>query len=180
MSGSMWIRAAALVLTLAACKHGEPPAETQAPQTAPLATYDSVTEPEPEPEPAAEEPAPHVVEDAPPANRPDKTIYRSEIKRATAGGPGYLLYQLGPEPFRISGKFVGWRITKLFPDDPSLCEPGCDLLVGDVILAVNGDRLETPQAFSNMVTRAPKMKKLEIRMLRGEKRKVTTYAILED
>jgi hypothetical protein len=177
----MWIRAAVLVLVIAACKHSEPQPDTQAPeQAAPLATYDSVTAPEPEPQPAASSPRPRVLKDDAPSNRPDKTIYRSEIERATQGGPGYLLYQLGPEPFRAAGKFVGWEITRLFPDDPSLCEQGCDLAVGDVILAINGDRLETPQAFSNMVAKAPKLKKLEVRMLRGEDRKVTTYQIIED
>lgn len=111
--------------------------------------------------------------------RPPKTIYRSELERALGGGPGYLLYQLAPEPYRLSGKFVGWEITRLFPDDPGLCAPGCDLEVGDVILSVNGERLETPQAFSDFLTKLPKARALEVRSLRNERRRVVKYAIVE-
>ncbi len=114
------------------------------------------------------------------ANRPPKTIYRSELERALAGGPGYLLYQLAPEPYKLSGKFVGWEITKLFPSDPELCAPGCDLEIGDVILSVNGDRLETPQAFSDFLTKLPKMRSLDVRSLRNERRRVVKYAIVEE
>ena len=116
----------------------------------------------------------------PDPNRPPRTIYRSEIDRALAGGPGYLLYQLSPEPFRVSGKFVGWEITQLFPDDPELCAPGCDLAIGDVILSVNGDRLETPQAFSAMLAKLPKLQTLEVHSLRNEKRRKAKYKIVSD
>lgn len=112
-------------------------------------------------------------------DRPPQTIYRSEIERALSGGPGHLLYQLGPEPFRAEGKFLGWEITKLFPDDPSLCDP-CDLEVGDVILTINGDRLETPQAFATMVEKADKLRTLEVRSLRDEQRRIVKYTIVDD
>ncbi len=111
--------------------------------------------------------------------RPPGAIYRSEIERALARGPGYLLYELGPEPFRLSGKFVGWEITRVFPDEPELCVSGCDLRVGDIILSVNGDRLETPQAFSDMIDTLPKAQKLVVKSIRNDKRRVATYALVE-
>lgn len=111
--------------------------------------------------------------------RPPATIYRSEVERALARGPGYLLYELGPEPYRLSGRFVGWEITRVFPDEPELCAQGCDLIPGDIILSVNGDRLETPQAFSNLVEAMPGIDELVVKLIRDEQRRTTTYAIVE-
>lgn len=113
------------------------------------------------------------------SERPPGTIFRSEIDRALARGPGYLLYELGPEPFRLSGTFVGWEITRVFPDEPGLCQDGCDLMVGDIILSVNGDRLETPQALSNMIDALPRTDTLTIKSIRDEKRRVVTYTLRE-
>lgn len=156
------------------------PRATVAP--APVAQSDQAPASQAEPDQVSTEASPAAAPAAPPtvANRPPKTIYRSELERALAGGPGYLLYQLAPEPYKLSGKFVGWEITKLFPSDPELCAPGCDLEIGDVILSVNGDRLETPQAFSDFLTKLPKMRSLDVRSLRNERRRVVKYAIVEE
>jgi type II secretory pathway component PulC len=132
--------------------------------------------------------APAMTEDSPepasttaaPGSRPPHTIYRSEIERALTGGPAYLLRELGPEPFRMEGKFVGWELTAVYPDDPGLCDPGCDIAAGDVILSVNGDRLETPQALTDMLARLPKTDELVVKSLRNEKRRVVTYTIVDD
>lgn len=113
-------------------------------------------------------------------DRPAQTIYRSELSRALLRGPGYLLYQLGPEPFRASGKFIGWQITHVFPDDPQLCAPGCDLFPGDIILGINGDSLETPQAFSKFIEKLPSTRTLRVSSLRNERRRVVTYTIVDD
>lgn len=111
--------------------------------------------------------------------RPPRTIYRVELERALAGGPAYLLSQLGPEPFRHQGQFAGWRITTVFPDDPELCAPGCDLAVGDVILRVNGDRLETPTAFAAMLERLGELEALEVTRLRDGEAQSITYTIVD-
>lgn len=84
--------------------------------------------------------------------RPPGAIYRSELVRATRGGNApYLLSQLSPEPYAPQGRFEGWIITRVWPGDPELCEPGCDLRVGDIILSVNGSKLDTPEQLSNML-----------------------------
>ena len=116
---------------------------------------------------------------AAPGDRPPNTIYRSEIDYALSRGPGYLLYELAPEPYRLSGKFVGWEITQVFPDEPNLCIQGCDLMVGYIILSVNGDRLETPQALSDMIDALPRTDTLTIKSIRDEKRRVRTYTLRE-
>jgi type II secretory pathway component PulC len=168
---ALWI-----LVGVSACRRAEapptPPEHVQAHASEP-ATYDgALTEPEaPRDEPDAE------AKPKPP--RPPNTIFRSEVERALSGGPAYLLDQLGPEPYRVEGKFVGWEITRLFPDDPGLCDP-CDLAIGDVIVEVNGDRLETPDAFAAMVGKAPKLESLVVRSLRDQQRRVVKYSIAED
>lgn len=112
--------------------------------------------------------------------RPPTSIYRSELVRATSFGPAYLLRELGPEPFRHRGTFMGWEITRVFPSDPGLCAPGCDLEVGDVVLSVNGSKLETPQQLSDALDAVAEASKLEVVTLRGEKRRQVTYSIVED
>jgi hypothetical protein len=114
------------------------------------------------------------------SDRPPRTIYRSEIARATDPGPAYLLRQLTPEPFRHHGVFVGWELTSLFPDDPHLCGVDCDVAVGDVILSVNGSRLETPQQLSDALERLPQANRLVVHSLRDGERREVTYRIVED
>lgn len=120
-------------------------------------------------------PAPDV---APAEPRPPLVVYRSEVDRALARGPGYLLAQLGPEPFRVGGHVVGWTITRVFPDEPPLA--ACDLKPGDVVLSVNGDRLATPTALSSLIERLPELDTLEVQRLRHDQREVIRYTLVED
>ncbi len=160
------------VVVLGACASKPPPPPSTPGATTPRPEAPTASDSVP---PDAGEPLGAAVE----SERPMATIFRSEIDRALARGPGYLLYELGPEPFRLSGTFVGWEITRVFPDEPGLCEDGCDLMVGDIILSVNGDRLETPQALSNMIDALPRTDTLTIRSIRDEKRRVATYTLRE-
>lgn len=117
---------------------------------------------------------------APPRPRPAHAIFRDEVERATGPGPAYLLRQLEPEPFRHQGHFVGWEITRLFPDDPTLCADPCDLARGDVILEVNGHRLHTPQDLSDALNALPGWSRLRVISLRQGQRRAVTYTIVDD
>lgn len=133
-------------------------------------------------ETAVDAPAP--IADAPtvaplPADRPARTIYRAELDRALARGPGWLLGQLDPSPMKTDGRFVGWRIGEVFPDAPDLCPPGCDLVAGDVILAVQGDALATPQALEAMIARLDGLMSLEVDRIRAGTRERVRYAIVD-
>ena len=114
-----------------------------------------------------------------PADRPPRTIYRVELDRALARGPGWLLGQLDPEPVRQSGRFVGWRIGAVFPDAPDVCPPGCDLQPGDVILAVQGDPLQTPQALETLIAGMDALSALEVDRVRDGTREHVVYAVLD-
>jgi len=129
---------------------------------------------------ADRDPAEPMIAAEPARPRPQHTIFRDEIQRATRPGPAYLLRQLGPEPFRHQGHFVGWEITQLFPDDPQLCAAPCDLALGDVILGVNGHRLQTPQDLSDALQALPQWSHLTVQSLRDGRRREVTYAIVDD
>ena len=95
--------------------------------------------------------------------RPPGAIFRDEIDRATrSGSPSYLLAQLGPEPYRPQGRFEGWVITRVWPGDPELCGQGCGLVPGDIILTVNGSKLETPESLSAMLERLGEFESIDI------------------
>ncbi len=99
--------------------------------------------------------------------RPPGILYRSELERATQkGSAAYLLGQLQPEPYRPQGRFEGWIITALWPGDPDLCAPGCDLQIGDVILGVNGSKLERPEDLAEAMSQIETVEQLEVRGLR--------------
>lgn len=103
--------------------------------------------------------------DLPP--RPEGTIYRSELARGTQdGNPAYLLAQLGPEPYRPEGRFEGWMITRVWPADPELCAPGCDLRPGDVVLSVNGSQMKQPEDLSTALENLDAIEAIELRGLR--------------
>ncbi|WP_146157892.1 hypothetical protein [Enhygromyxa salina] len=109
--------------------------------------------------------APATTAEGPP--RPEGAIFRSELLRATQGGSAaYLMAQIGPEAYRPQGRFEGWMITRVWPGDPDLCTPGCDLRPGDVILSVNGSKLETPEELSNLLAHIDQIESIELTGIR--------------
>lgn len=113
--------------------------------------------------------------------RPQGAIYRDELIRATRGGNApYLLSQLGPEVYAPQGRFEGWIITRVWPGDPDLCAPGCDLRVGDIILSVNGSKLETPEQLSNLLADLDAISSIELTGIRDGEFFERTHPILPD
>jgi hypothetical protein len=114
---------------------------------------------------------------APVIATPAGTIAWEHVDLVSAHGPGWLLRQLDPVAHRPRGKFEGWRIGAVFPDAPELCEGGCDLRAGDIILAVEGDALETPTAYSALFERAPQLASLRVLRVRDGVREQVEYRI---
>lgn len=113
--------------------------------------------------------------------RPPGAIYRSELIRATQGGNApYLLSQLNPEPYSPQGRFEGWVITRVWPGDPELCAAGCDLQVGDIILSVNGSKLETPEQLSNLLVDLEALESIEVTGIRDGQFFERSHPILPD
>lgn len=115
------------------------------------------------------------------APRPAGAIYRSEVVRATQGGSAaYLMSQLGPEPYRPQGQFEGWVVTRVWPNDPDLCAPGCDLAPGDILLSVNGSKLETPEQLSNLLGRINELESIDLVGIRGGQFFERSHPVLPD
>jgi type II secretory pathway component PulC len=113
--------------------------------------------------------------------RPAGAIYRSEVVRATQGGSAaYLMSQLGPEPYRPQGRFEGWVVTRVWPGDPELCAPGCDLAPGDVLLSVNGSKLETPEELTNLLERIDELESIDLVGIRGGEFFERSHPVLPD
>jgi type II secretory pathway component PulC len=113
--------------------------------------------------------------------RPAGAIYRSELVRATRGGNApYLLGQLGPEPYSPQGRFEGWIITRVWPGDLELCAPGCDLRVGDIIMSVNGSRLETPEQLTNLLADLDAIQSIDLTGIRDGEFFERSHPILPD
>jgi type II secretory pathway component PulC len=113
--------------------------------------------------------------------RPAGAVYRSEVVRATQGGSAaYLMSQLGPEPYRPQGRFEGWVVTRVWPSDPELCAPGCDLKPGDILLSVNGSKLATPEELSNLLGRIDELESIDLVGIRGGEFFERSHPVLPD
>lgn len=113
--------------------------------------------------------------------RPPGVIYRSELDRATQGGNApYLLGQLAPEAYSPQGRFEGWIITRLWPGDPDLCTDDCDLRVGDIILSVNGAKLDTPEQLSNLLAEIETLERIDVTGIRDGEFFENSYTVVAD
>ena len=59
------------------------------------------------------------------------------------GGLGRFLQGVVTEPELADGRFVGFRLVSLYPDDERM--RAVDLVPGDVITSVNGQSIERPE-----------------------------------
>jgi len=84
-------------------------------------------------------------------------LKRSLVVRTVGDGIGRWLHGgVVVDPFMQKGRFRGWIVRKLYPDDP--CYREVDLRPGDVVLRVNGKTLERPEQAKETfdgVARAP-------------------------
>lgn len=166
--------ALALVLLAVACTRRSPPSRPPEHEPPPAAKAEPRA-PEPAPDDAAE---PAGGDAVPQDTTPPGTIAREDLERALSHGPGWLLRELAPEAERADGRFVGWRIGAVFPDAPELCAGGCDLRTGDVIVSVEGDKLETPTALQRLFERADELSVLHVVRIRDGQREQLAFHIV--
>ena len=73
-------------------------------------------------------------------------IQRADLLPVLDAGLGRFLQGIEAEPALEGGRFVGFRVVTLYPNDPRF--RAVDLGPGDVVLRVNGQSVERPeQAF---------------------------------
>lgn len=108
------------------------------------------------------------------------TLFRSDLLRATGDKkPGYLMRQLAPKAFRPDGRFRGWVLDKVWPDDPQICGTGCDVMPGDIILSVNGRIIARPEQLSDLMDTIDTITRLEVKLIRNNELVELGYDIVE-
>ena len=122
-------------------------------------------------EPAAPPPRPA------PVRMPPGTIARAEYERVLADAPGLLLAHLDAEPVLAAGKFRGWRLRSLFDGDPRFS--GATIHAGDVVVAINGKKLERPEQFFEAWEAARGRSDLTVDLLRDGARQTLKWRIID-
>jgi S1-C subfamily serine protease len=93
----------------------------------------------------AQAPAPSepVAEEPPPPPSVEGEISRADLTVVLDAGLGRFLQGVVTEPELDNGRFMGFRIVSLYPDDDRM--RSVDLAAGDVITLVNGQPIERPE-----------------------------------
>jgi len=158
-----------LACLLAACGGGsaqtpapkpKPPARDPAPAPTAAATPDAGPEPAlssgatelppaPGPEPADSNALPQKAgwDGKLPAIIDGQDIPRPVLLAVLSAGVGRFLQQVQLEPTLERGRFVGWRLVRVF--DAAQAGPA-GLRPGDTVLRVNGQSIERPEQFKNV------------------------------
>jgi general secretion pathway protein C len=140
-----------------------------------LAGCGGASEPPPErPASAAAEPA---AEPEPPPIETSGVIHRSELDPVLAAGLGRFLGGVGTEPHVEEGRFVGFRLTRLYPDDDRFED--IDLRPGDTVMRVNGQPIERPEQALQVWESLRVASELMIEYLRDGERREIRFAIVD-
>jgi S1-C subfamily serine protease len=99
-------------------------------------------------------------------------LRRGNVVRAVDRGLGQWLQGVLVTAVREAGRFQGWRVEKLYPDDP--CFGSVDVRPGDVVTTVNGASLERPEQANDLFQSLRAAPALRIQLVRaGSPRTVT-------
>lgn len=105
-------------------------------------------------------------EPPPPPVNPPGTLERPLVERVLAAGPGWLLQQVHLDPtFTGKHKFSGFRISSLFDNSPKVLRFG--IQPGDVLRAINGQKIVTPGDLLLVFERLKTANMLEVDVTRG-------------
>jgi type II secretory pathway component PulC len=102
------------------------------------------------------------------------TISRRDLDELLAHGPAPILAMVLTEPHRRAGRFVGFRIVAFPAGDPT----AVDLRTGDVILAINGRRIERPEHYFEVFEALKTADEIELRLEREGRDQTLTYPIV--
>lgn len=163
------IRPAVLMVLLCSCASG-----AAAP---PPATPAVAAEPEPLAA-AAASPARTAPEATCTAFARPGVIRRSAIRRAVDAGLGQWLGGVEIEARVGKGRFQGWVVRRLHPDDP--CYQQVDIQAGDVVTRVNGKSVEKPEQANEVFTALRTAPAIVVDLQRGGAAHKVKLAIADD
>ncbi|MEM8606282.1 MAG: hypothetical protein AAGF92_04225 [Myxococcota bacterium] len=123
-------------------------------------------------------------ENAPPGSsslmtprRTNGVIKRYELDEVLDRGLGSYLQNIETEPAFDQGRFVGFRIVKLFPGD--LTYASLDLRPGDVVTRVNGRSISRPEQASAVWEALRTASDLTVEYKRGDTDHTMRFAIVD-
>lgn len=93
--------------------------------------------------PTAEAPVAEDLAASEPAVAPSSGLRRAELEAILDAGLGRFLQGVETEPHLEEGRFVGFRLRKLYPNDPRFASG--PIQPGDTIVRVNGEPIERPE-----------------------------------
>lgn len=102
-------------------------------------------------------------------------IRRVDLVRVLDEGPARLLGRVVTEPLLDKGKFVGFRVKAFNGEPPTVPS----LQTGDVVLEVNGLKLERPEQFFTALESLRTAARLEVAVLRNRQRIKLSYEIVD-
>ncbi len=106
---------------------------------------------------------------------PPGAIQRADLLAVLVAGPAALLQKVVTEPVRKNGKFVGFRIAKFNQSPPT----AIDLRPGDVVLSVNGRKIERPENYFQVFEELQVASELRFKLLRDNEVKTLLYPIID-
>jgi S1-C subfamily serine protease len=123
---------------------------------------------------------PAVVVAARPEAAPGKGLRNGTISRARLiaildAGPGTFLRQLEVMPKKQGERFVGWELVQLVDKQSPLFD--VDLVVGDVLLAINGKPISRPDQLQTVWESLRTANELTAQLWRGESQLTLAFKI---
>jgi hypothetical protein len=106
-----------------------------------------------------------------------RSIGRGELNRVLDAAPGRFLAKIDSEPRFRDGRFHGWRLRAFFPGDPRFAR--VDLRPGDVVVRVNGQRLERPDDLFSVWTALRTARELVVELERDGTPRTLRWTIVD-
>lgn len=110
------------------------------------------------------------------APRPSGVLYRDEVVSTVEQGLGRFLQHVELEPSLDNGRFVGFRIVRLVPDE---YWRGVDLKPGDVVTRVNDRPIERDIDAYNTFVSLKAAPDLRVSYVRGSAQRQLVFEIVD-
>jgi type II secretory pathway component PulC len=102
-------------------------------------------------------------------------ILRRDLQRYLANGPAGVLALVRTEPARSNGRFLGFKIIEFVHETPTTI----DLRAGDVLVAVNGQPIVSPDDFYRVFQELSVASELRFDILRDGHPELLHYPIVD-
>jgi type II secretory pathway component PulC len=103
------------------------------------------------------------------------TISRADLNAVLAKGPGQLLGKVETNAVFENKRFLGFQITAFIGEAPKTV----DLRVGDVVLAVNGRKIERPEEYFAIFQDLAHASELCFDLMRDGEKRTLRYPIVD-